>query len=326
MLQKNTLQDLITGITKKERRSLAKAITLIESMNENDKILADALLSGLTALSKNAIRIGISGSPGVGKSTFIENFGLFLISLGKKVAVLAVDPSSPLTGGSILGDKTRMLNLSNHPDSFIRPSPSGGSLGGVARKTKDAISLCEAFGFDIILVETVGVGQSEVAVCGITDIFLLLLQPGAGDELQGIKKGIMEIADIVIVNKADGKNKVTAEIAKSEVEAALSFSHPKNSFWKTPVQLVSALEKSGLEDLWSRIQDFFEKSGDSILTNREKQNEKWFWVSLEESILEKISDIRNSEESAKILTLLNSKKISFQKALEEAQILLKVKL
>ncbi len=305
---------LLSGIAEKNRRALSKAITLIESTNEKDKALAEELLSSIPKNTKPTVRIGISGSPGVGKSTFIESFGLYLISLGKKVAVLAIDPSSPLTGGSILGDKTRMLNLSNHPNSFIRPSPSGGNLGGVARKTKDSIFLCEAFSFDVILVETVGVGQSEVAVSDITDIFLLLLQPGTGDELQGIKKGIMELADIVVINKSDGKNKISAENAKSEIVSAISYAQPKNSFWKIPVQLVSSLEKTGLSELWAHIEDYFKKSGKLTFKKRKHQDEKWFWNSIEESLQLKLSEIKNEKKINEIISMIDSKKLSFTEA------------
>ncbi|MBE7413576.1 MAG: methylmalonyl Co-A mutase-associated GTPase MeaB [Leptospiraceae bacterium] len=315
-MKEKIVSDLLKGILEKNRRVLSKSITLVESTSEKDKNISELLLSNLPLISRATFRIGISGTPGVGKSTFIESFGLYLISQGLQVAVLAVDPSSPITGGSILGDKTRMVNLSNHPNSFIRPSPSGGSLGGVARKTKDVISLCEAFGFDVVLVETVGVGQSEVAVCDITDIFILLLQPGAGDELQGIKKGIMEIADIIAINKSDGKNKISAEITKSEIQSALSFTHPKNSFWKTPVHLISSIENTGLEEVWTDIKDFFEKSKDLIFIKRKEQTEKWFWASIEELIFSKLTEIKTKQESIEILNLYKANVISHQKAIE----------
>ncbi|HNH10371.1 MAG TPA: methylmalonyl Co-A mutase-associated GTPase MeaB, partial [Leptospiraceae bacterium] len=211
------IKSLAERILSGERRALAKAITLLESTLSNDRRSAADLLHSLPSENRNTIRIGISGVPGAGKSTFIESFGLFLISLGKKVAVLAIDPSSPISGGSILGDKTRMPELTQNENAFIRPSPSKGSLGGIAARTRETILLCEAAGFDVILVETVGVGQSEVAVSEITDFFLVLLIGGAGDELQGIKKGIMEMADLILINKADNTGKFSAENAKNEV-------------------------------------------------------------------------------------------------------------
>ena len=233
------------------RRALAKAITLVESTRPADVEASGALLEHVQPLAGNSLRLGISGVPGVGKSTFIEALGLALIRRGHKVAVLAVDPSSPQTGGSILGDKTRMVELSAHPDAFIRPSPTGGVLGGVARATREAITLCEAAGYDRILVETVGVGQSEYEVASMTDLFLLLALTGAGDGLQGIKRGILEITDMLIINKADGDNKPVAKVAAKEYEAALHLLHPHRN---VPVILASALQNEGIDEIIERYE------------------------------------------------------------------------
>lgn len=225
------------------RRELAKAITLIESTRAEDQHAAQEVLIQAMPYSGSSWRIAISGVPGVGKSTFIESMGWMLAEAGRKVAVLAVDPSSPVSGGSILGDKTRMEKLSAHPNAFIRPSPTAGSLGGVSRKTREAILLCEAAGYDVVLIETVGVGQSEVEVASLSDLFVLLMLPGAGDSLQGIKRGILELADLVVVNKSDGDNIHRAEAAQTELQAVLGID----------VQRCSALEASGLADLWALI-------------------------------------------------------------------------
>lgn len=236
----------VASLRSGNRRALAKAITLVESTHLKDMEASRLLLEQVQPLAGGSLRIGISGVPGVGKSTFIEALGLALIRRGHKVAVLAVDPSSPQTGGSILGDKTRMLELSAHPDAFIRPSPTGGVLGGVARATREAISLCEVAGYDRILVETVGVGQSEYEVASMTDLFLLLALTGAGDGLQGIKRGILEITDLLIINKADGDNKPIAKVAAKEYEAGLHLLHPHRN---VPVVLASALNNEGVREV-----------------------------------------------------------------------------
>lgn len=236
----------VASLRSGNRRALAKAITLVESTHLKDMEASRLLLEQVQPLAGGSLRIGISGVPGVGKSTFIEALGLALIRRGHKVAVLAVDPSSPQTGGSILGDKTRMLELSAHPDAFIRPSPTGGVLGGVARATREAISLCEVAGYDRILVETVGLGQSEYEVASMTDLFLLLALTGAGDGLQGIKRGILEITDLLIINKADGDNKPIAKVAAKEYEAALHLLHPHRN---VPVVLASALNNEGIREV-----------------------------------------------------------------------------
>lgn len=235
------------------RRALARAITLVESTRADHQVLAEELLDELLPHTGGAVRLGISGTPGVGKSTFIDAFGTMLTGQGRRVAVLAVDPSSALTGGSILGDKTRMERLARDPKAFIRPSPSSGTLGGVARRTREAMLVCEAAGFDVVLIETVGVGQSETAVAGMVDLFLLLLAPGGGDELQGIKRGIMEMADIVVVNKADGDLAPIAEVAAGEYRAGLGLMRPRSLRWTPEVHLASALEDRGMEEVWDGV-------------------------------------------------------------------------
>ncbi len=249
------------------RRALAKAITLVESTRPKDAEASRLLMEQIQPLAGGSLRIGISGVPGVGKSTFIEALGLELIRRGHKVAVLAVDPSSPQTGGSILGDKTRMVELSAHPDAFIRPSPTGGVLGGVARATREAISLCEAAGYDRILVETVGVGQSEFEVASMTDLFLLLALTGAGDGLQGIKRGILEITDMLIINKADGDNKPRAKVAAKEYEAALHLLHPNRD---VPVVLTSAIQNEGVHE----VIDLFELEAERRLKTGQFEAER----------------------------------------------------
>ncbi len=250
-----------------DRRALAQAITLVESTRPDHRDRADALLAALPSDPGRATRIGISGAPGVGKSTFIEALGLHLIAQGYKVAVLAVDPSSTRTGGSILGDKTRMEHLVRAPDAFIRPTPSGGTLGGVARRTREAIALVEAAGFDRVLVETVGVGQSEVAVADLVDLFMLLAGPAAGDELQGIKRGIMELADLIVVTKADGELAGPARHAAADLMAALHLARPKYPAWSTRVIITSAITGMGLDDVSGAFTAFrlaLEASGDFI--------------------------------------------------------------
>jgi LAO/AO transport system kinase len=249
------------------RRALAKAITLVESTRPKDIEVSRLLLEQVQPLAGRSLRIGISGVPGVGKSTFIEALGLELIRRGHKVAVLAVDPSSPQTGGSILGDKTRMVELSAHSDAFIRPSPTGGVLGGVARATREAITLCEAAGYDRILVETVGVGQSEFEVASMTDLFLLLALTGAGDGLQGIKRGILEITDMLIINKADGDNKPRAKVAAKEYEAALHLLHPNRD---VPVVLTSAIQNEGVHE----VIDLFELEAERRLKTGQFEAER----------------------------------------------------
>lgn len=240
-------------LVKGDRRTLARSITKIESTRLDDRETAEALLDELLPLTGGSIRLGITGTPGVGKSTFIDAFGMALIAKGHRVAVLAVDPSSSRNGGSILGDKTRMASLSKRSEAFIRPSPSGGMAGGVARRTRDAVLLCEAAGYDVVIVETMGVGQAETAVAEICDLFLLLLAPGGGDDLQGIKRGVMELADIVAVNKADGELLSAARHTAADYRHALHLVRPKWPAMTTPVLTCSAIEGDGLEALWAEI-------------------------------------------------------------------------
>ncbi|MEJ2163215.1 MAG: methylmalonyl Co-A mutase-associated GTPase MeaB [Robiginitalea sp.] len=271
------LATLVAGISGSDTGALSKAITLIESTRPEDAQLASRIVEACLKKAGPGIRVGITGVPGVGKSTFIETLGLKLISRGKRVAVLAVDPSSSLTKGSILGDKTRMQQLSCAPEAFIRPSPAGDSLGGVARKTREAITLCEAAGFDVILVETVGVGQSEVAVNGMVDFFLLLKIAGAGDELQGIKRGIMEMADAVVINKADGSNLPAAQKAQATFTRALHLYPPKANGWTPEVLLCSATEGTGIEEVWDLIAAYADRGREdgSLERKRSAQNLDW---------------------------------------------------
>jgi LAO/AO transport system kinase len=271
-----------------DRSSLARAITLIESRRADHQAKARALIAALKPYARTAMRVGITGAPGVGKSTFIDTLGSNLTAAGRRVAVLAVDPSSTRSGGSILGDKTRMARLATDPNAFIRPSPAGGALGGVAARTRETMILCEAAGFDALLVETVGVGQSETAVADMTDFFLVLVQPGAGDELQGIKKGVIELADMVAINKADADPE-KARHAAAEYGAALRILAPASRRWSPPVLLVSALANQGLDALWSEIERHraeFETSGE-LAEKRANQNVKWMWALLEERLREK---------------------------------------
>jgi LAO/AO transport system kinase len=276
----------LKGILSGDRVILSKAITLVESKLEADNLLATALLQLVMSHTGRSLRIGITGVPGVGKSTFIEAFGTLLTSLGKKVAVLAIDPSSQRTGGSILGDKTRMEHLANHPAAYIRPSATGSSLGGVARKTREAMLLCEAAGFDIILIETVGVGQSEVAVKNMVDFFLLLMLSGAGDELQGIKKGIMEMADAIAITKADGDNQNASKRAQAEYKNALHLFPPAESGWLPPVTTCSAVTSDGMETIWKTIQQYQAHTTENgyFDANRQQQQLLWMHEIIEESL------------------------------------------
>ncbi len=260
----------VAAIRSGDRRALARAITLIESTRPDDQPRAEALLAALGPAPAKSWRIGITGAPGVGKSTFIEAFGLHALGLGRKVAVLAVDPSSSLTGGSILGDKTRMERLTREPGAFIRPSPSGGELGGVARRTREAVSLVEAAGYDLVIVETVGVGQSETAVAAMTDIFLLLLAPGAGDSLQGVKRGIMELADLVLVNKADGALAQVARHVVADHRAALTLMRPHEGWWTPRVEACSAQTGEGIAEAWDVVAAYMAAAGDASLAAKRR--------------------------------------------------------
>lgn len=284
--QKVSVDKLFEGLSKGSYTVLAKAITLIESTKLEDFESANMLLSKCLSNEKSSLRIGITGVPGVGKSTFIEAFGSFLTKMGKKVAILAVDPTSSISKGSILGDKTRMETLVKNPNAFVRPSPAGDSLGGVSRKTRESIVLCEAAGFEIILVETVGVGQSETMVHSMVDFFLLLKLAGAGDELQGIKRGIIEMADAIIINKADGDNLRKAKMAKSEFARALHLYPPKENGWIPEVLTVSSIENTGLDEVWKLLNKFFEDSNANghLHKNRFEQNKKWFEQNIENEL------------------------------------------
>jgi len=276
------LHDIAEGVKEGKLRALAKAITLIESRNVDHSVAATTLLDELLPHSGNSIRIGISGVPGAGKSTFIEALGLHLTGRGHKVAVLAVDPTSQVSGGSILGDKTRMQELSRDPRAFIRPSPSGDTLGGVARKTRETMLICEAAGYGVIIVETVGVGQSEITVASMVDFFLLLQLPNAGDELQGIKKGVMEIADGILINKSEGENRPRAELARQQYLNALHLFKPKSANWQVPVLLCSALRNEGVEEAWRTVLRFrrkMEESGE-FSERRRLQATDWMWTLL----------------------------------------------
>ncbi len=286
----NSTNAKATAVRAGDRRQLARAITLIESTRPEHRQQAESLISALLPFSGNSIRIGISGVPGVGKSTFIEAFGLHLIKRGHRVCVLAVDPSSPLTGGSILGDKTRMEDLSRNPNAFIRPSPSSGTLGGVARRTRETILVCEAAGFDVVLVETVGVGQSEIAVADLVDLFLLLIVPGGGDELQGIKKGIVELADMIVVNKADGELRASAERAQRDYGAALHLLRATSETWQPTIHLCSSLSGSGIDEIWAGIEAFKRaKCQDNAFDKkRTTQATAWMWNEVHETLYEQL--------------------------------------
>jgi len=271
-----------------DRRALARAITLVESRRVADQEAAEKLLLAILPQTGRAVRLGISGTPGVGKSSFIERFGLLLTGQGKKVAVLAIDPSSQLSGGSILGDKTRMEKLARDPNAFIRPTPAGAALGGVARRTREAMLLTEAAGFDVVLIETVGVGQSETTVAGMVDMFLLLLAPGGGDDLQGIKRGIMELADLVIINKADGDLLPKARLAAADYRMALQLMRPRHAEWKPQVQLASALLNEGIAEVWTTIGMYraaLEKTG-TWQAQRSRQAEHWLMQELQDGLME----------------------------------------
>lgn len=283
-----SVDDLFEGIKTKEKTALGRAITLVESNNIAHHEAAQELIERCLSLQTSSIRIGITGVPGVGKSTFIETFGKNLTTLGKKVAVLAVDPTSIQNKGSILGDKTRMQKLSQDPNAFIRPSPAGESLGGVAQKTREAIIICEAAGYDVILIETVGVGQSEVAVHGMVDFFLVLKLSGAGDELQGIKRGILEMADAVVINKADGENIRAAALAVKEFTRALHLYPPKENGWIPKVTACSAIENSGIKEVWTMIDKYISanKASGFLKKNRHEQNKYWLLQTIENRLVE----------------------------------------
>jgi LAO/AO transport system kinase len=281
--KKLTTDDYIQGILNQERAILGRAITLVESNSNNHREMAQTILNQLTPHTGKSIRVGITGVPGVGKSTFIEALGCLLLEKGHRIAVLAVDPSSSLTGGSILGDKTRMEKLSRNRRCFIRPSPSSGTLGGVAQKTRETMMICEAAGFDVILIETVGVGQSEISVRSMVDFFLLLMLANAGDELQGIKKGIMEMADAILINKADGDNKIRSESAKNEFERALHYLQPSIPGWHAHAYTCSSITGEGIDEIWNVVMSFCHttKASGVFFEQRKKQALQWFYSLIE---------------------------------------------
>jgi LAO/AO transport system kinase len=281
-----SLSPLAAGIRAGDRATLARAITLIESKRADHRQAAHLLVQELLPATGRAVRLGITGAPGAGKSTTIDALGTSLTAQGHKVAVLAVDPSSSRTGGSILGDKTRMARLALDPNAFIRPSPSSGTLGGVAAKTRETMLVCEAAGYDVVLVETVGVGQSETAVADMTDFFLVLMVAGAGDELQGIKKGIVELADMIAINKADGDNIARANLAAGEYKAALHILVPRSPTWSPPVITYSALTGNGIAELWGQVLAHQEKmtASGELAARRREQQVKWMWTMLEERL------------------------------------------
>jgi LAO/AO transport system kinase len=280
------ISSMASAIRSGNRATLARAITLVESRRADHQATAHRLVQELLRDTGRAVRLGITGAPGAGKSTAIDALGTYLTGAGHKVAVLAVDPSSTRTGGSILGDKTRMARLGQDPNAFIRPSPSSGTLGGVAAKTRETMLICEAAGFDVIVVETVGIGQSETAVSDMTDFFLALMIPGAGDELQGIKKGVVELADMIAVNKADGDNIPRARLAAADYRAALNILAPRSPNWSPPVVTFSALTGTGISQLWKQVEahrSAMTKSGE-LAARRREQQVKWMWSMLEERL------------------------------------------
>ncbi|MDH3978672.1 MAG: methylmalonyl Co-A mutase-associated GTPase MeaB [Gammaproteobacteria bacterium] len=312
--------ELAAQVLEGDRRALARAITLIESQRPEDRGPGRELLEQLVPHSGKSLRIGISGVPGVGKSTFIESLGNHLIDTGHKVAVLAVDPSSAISGGSILGDKTRMERLSQRTEAFIRPSPAGETLGGVARRTRETMLIVEAAGFDIVLVETVGVGQSETTVSRMTDMFLLMLLPGGGDELQGIKRGIVELADLILVNKADGNLELTAEQSVTDYQKALMFMHPRSANWEVPVMACSALGGKQTEEIWSLVEKFqtSQATDNLIETNRAEQAKNWMWNEIRNGLVERLkTDPAVAKKAAELEVAVTENRLSPTSAADE---------
>ena len=293
-----TGDDLAAAVHSGDRTALSRAITLVESTRADHREQAQQLLMELQPQSGHALRVGITGVPGVGKSTTIEALGMMLIEQGHRVAVLAVDPSSTRTGGSILGDKTRMARLAVHSDAYIRPSPTSGTLGGVTKATRETIVLVEAAGFDVVLVETVGVGQSEVAVANMVDTFLFLTLARTGDQLQGIKKGVLELADVVVVNKADGQHTAEARTAARELTTAIRLIYPRDTLWRPPVLTMSALEGTGLAQMWETVlrhRDVLTDAGE-FEAKRRRQQVDWTWAMVRDAVLERVlsnPDVRN---------------------------------
>jgi LAO/AO transport system kinase len=283
------VSELARQVVDGDRRALARAITLVESTRADHRAEAEALLAEVLPVVGGAVRVGISGAPGAGKSTFIEALGTHLVEHDHRVAVLAVDPSSTRSGGSILGDKTRMEQLTRSPHAFVRPSPTGGTLGGVARRTREALLLCEAAGFDVVLVETVGVGQSEVKVAAMVDLFLVLVAPGGGDELQGLKRGIMELADLVVVNKADGALAETAAHTAADYAAALHLVRPRLQGWTPRVLTCSALTGTGISEVWEAVAEFRTAVAGELAGLRAGQSREWMWSEVTDSLLDALT-------------------------------------
>src|SRR6478609_24621 len=319
--------DLARGIRTGNRATLARAITLIESKRADHQSSAHHLVQELLPLNGKAMRIGITGAPGAGTSTTIDTLGTYLTQKRHRVAVLAVDPSSTRTGGSILGDKTRMSQLAIDPNAFVRPSPSSGTLGGVAAKTRETMLVCEAAGYDVVMVETVGIGQSETAVADMTDFFLVLMLPGAGDELQGLKKGIVELADMIAVNKADGDNIKRAKVAAAEYKAALNILVPQSPSWPPPVITYSALTGKGIEELWAQVIAHRGKMTNSgeLAARRREQQVKWMWTMLEERLTARLrSDASVRAKLRQMENLVAAGKLAPTLAVEEIAKLLGV--
>ena len=291
-LEASEIVDLADGIKSGDRKAIAQAITLMESIKADDRAIAEALLEQLGTANESSIRIGISGTPGVGKSTFIEALGQLILKEGNRLAILAVDPTSSISGGSILADKTRMASLSRDKNVFIRPSPSGDNLGGVNRSTRESIAIVEAAGFNVTLVETVGVGQSETEVFEMTDIFIVLLNPGGGDELQGIKRGITELSDIIVVNKSDGDLESSSKSTVLDYKNALKLMKPRIKDWSVPIIACSALEKTGLEKCWKSIQNLQELllTSRQLESNRNQQKEKWLIKETRQGLLDALDE------------------------------------
>ena len=302
--RKLTLEDYLEGFEKRDKTVFARAITLIESRADADRDLSQELIQHLLPKSGESIRLGFTGIPGAGKSTLIDTLGFHLCEQGHHIAVLAIDPSSRLSGGSILGDKTRMEKLVGHPNAFIRPSPSGGVLGGVAQKSRETILLCEAFGYDVIVVETVGVGQSETTVHSMVDCFILLMIAGAGDELQGIKKGIVELADIIVVNKADGENLLRAKAFEREMRNVLHVISPASHGWKVPTALCSALSGEGVQELWEDVLRYIamRKEQGAFLKNRQQQSLEWLHTLIGEYLRRRFYEQPAIQEALIVLT------------------------
>jgi LAO/AO transport system kinase len=320
MKKRLSISEYTNGITTGNRMILSRAITLIESNLTEDKDLAQELLESILPYTGKSIRIGITGVPGVGKSTFIETFGKYLTSQNKKIAVLAIDPSSQLTKGSILGDKTRMEELAHEPLAYIRPSPTGASLGGVTYKTRETMLLCEAAGFEVIIIETVGVGQSETYVHGMVDFFLLLMLAGAGDELQGIKKGIMEMADLIAITKADSGNEHQANLAKNEYESALHTFPPNGTGWFPQVVTCSATEKVGISEIWEMVEKHREmlRNNGKFVENRQNQNLVWMHDFIKQSLEQNFYTNHNVSSTIKDIqnAVIEGKKLPIQAGLE----------